>query len=111
MRCMIRAYGRAAITRSCARRSLAAETIFMALVICRVFFTLRMRRLRSSTFAIFLPGVRDQGSKKTLNPSTLNLVQNPKNHLANFVRQVFCFIKQLRIAFFKRACDFELGLQ
>src|SRR5580700_6870154 len=38
------AYGRAAITRSCARRSLAAETIFMALVICCVFFTERMRR-------------------------------------------------------------------
>jgi hypothetical protein len=32
---------------------LAAETIFMALVICRVFFTLRMRRFKSSTFAIF----------------------------------------------------------
>src|SRR5690348_13564674 len=38
------AYGRAAITRSCARRSLAAETIFMALVICCVFLTERMRR-------------------------------------------------------------------
>src|SRR5436305_88752 len=37
-------YGRAAITRSCARRSLAAETIFMALVICCVFFTERIRR-------------------------------------------------------------------
>src|ERR1700735_4799703 len=32
------------MTRSCARRSLAAETIFMALVICCVFFTERMRR-------------------------------------------------------------------
>ena len=32
------------MARSCARRSLAAETIFMALVICRVFLTLRMRR-------------------------------------------------------------------
>ena len=40
-------YGRAAITRSCARRSLAAETIFMALVICCVFFTERMRRRMS----------------------------------------------------------------
>src|SRR5687768_11059886 len=37
-------YGRDAITRSCARRSLAAETIFMALVICCVFLTERMRR-------------------------------------------------------------------
>ena len=46
------AYGRACSARSWARRSLAAETIFMALVICRVFFTLRMRRRRSSTFAI-----------------------------------------------------------
>ena len=49
---IIFAYGRAASARSCARRSFAAETIFMALVICRVFFTLRMRRRRSSTFAI-----------------------------------------------------------
>ncbi len=32
---------------SCARRSLAAETIFMALVICCVFFTERMRRRMS----------------------------------------------------------------
>src|SRR6266567_2939137 len=32
------------MTRSCARRSLAAETIFMALVICCVFLTERMRR-------------------------------------------------------------------
>jgi hypothetical protein len=49
---IMRAYGLAARARSCARRSLAAETIFMALVIWRVFFTLRMRRRKSSTFAI-----------------------------------------------------------
>src|ERR1039458_5222987 len=35
------------MTRSCARRSLAAETIFMALVICCVFLTERMRRRMS----------------------------------------------------------------
>src|SRR5437762_8730199 len=46
------AYGRAASARSCARRSRAAETIFMALVICRVLRTLRMRRRISKTFAI-----------------------------------------------------------
>src|ERR1700761_1252217 len=40
------------MARSWARRRRAAETIFMALVICRVFFTLRMRRRKSSTFAI-----------------------------------------------------------
>jgi hypothetical protein len=40
-------YGRAIIIRSCARRSFAAATIFMALVICCVFLTLRIRRLRS----------------------------------------------------------------
>ena len=40
------------MARSCARRSLAAATIFMALVICRVFFTLRMRRRMSRMFAI-----------------------------------------------------------
>src|ERR1035437_4985632 len=32
------------MVRSCARRSFAAETIFMALVICCVFLTERMRR-------------------------------------------------------------------
>src|SRR5882672_6305155 len=48
------AYGRAAKARSWARRSLAAETICMALVICRVFFTLRMRRRISKRFAMFL---------------------------------------------------------
>src|SRR5262249_18320785 len=47
------AYGRAARARSCARRSLAAETICMALVIWRVFFTLRMRRRMSKRFAMF----------------------------------------------------------
>src|SRR5579871_2661231 len=35
------------MTRSCARRSLAAETIFMALVICCVLRTERMRRRMS----------------------------------------------------------------
>ena len=35
------------MTRSCARRSFAAETIFMALVICCVFLTERMRRRKS----------------------------------------------------------------
>ena len=35
-----------------ARRSLAAETIFMALVICCVFLTLRIRRRMSIVFAI-----------------------------------------------------------
>src|SRR5215467_12586366 len=33
--------------RSCARRSLDAATIFIAFVICCVFFTARMRRRRS----------------------------------------------------------------
>src|SRR6478672_7544112 len=35
------------MVRSCARRSFAAETIFMALVICCVFLTERMRRRMS----------------------------------------------------------------
>src|ERR1700760_184965 len=48
------AYGRAASARSCARRSLAAETICMALVICRVLRTLRIRRRMSKRFAIVL---------------------------------------------------------
>src|SRR5690242_4718960 len=46
------AYGRAASARSCARRKRAAETIFMARVICRVLVTLRMRRRMSRMLAI-----------------------------------------------------------
>jgi hypothetical protein len=42
-----RANGRVDITRSCARRSLDAATIFIAFVICCVFFTARMRRRMS----------------------------------------------------------------
>ena len=42
-----RAYGRAFMMRSCARRSFDAATIFIALVICCVFFTARIRRRRS----------------------------------------------------------------
>jgi len=55
-------------------------------------------------------GIRGQ-KKRPIKPSVLDLVQNPKNHFANFVRQTFCFIKQLLVAFSKRTCDFELGLQ
>src|SRR5713101_9771339 len=41
------AYGRAASAASCARRSRAAATNFIARVICWVFFTERMRRRKS----------------------------------------------------------------
>src|SRR5439155_16738930 len=47
-------YGREAMVRSCARRSFAAETIFMALVICCVFLTERMRRRISIRLGICL---------------------------------------------------------
>src|SRR6202021_3220872 len=47
-----RAYGRAAKALSCARRSRAAATNFMARVICCVFLTERMRRLMSSCVGI-----------------------------------------------------------
>src|SRR5688572_3227411 len=46
------ANGRAAITRSCARLSFAAATIFIALVICCVFFTDLIRRRMSNKLAI-----------------------------------------------------------
>src|SRR5437588_4209428 len=46
-RAICRANGRAPTTRSWARRSFDAEIIFMALVICCVDFTARMRRLMS----------------------------------------------------------------
>src|SRR5512142_1878454 len=46
-RCICCAYGRALIIRSCARRSFDAATIFIALVICCVFLTARIRRRRS----------------------------------------------------------------
>ena len=46
-RCICVAYGRALMIRSCARRSFDAATIFIALVICCVFLTARIRRRRS----------------------------------------------------------------
>ena len=54
----MRAKGRAASARCWARRSFAADTIFMALVIWRVFFTLRMRRRISRMLAIYFCGLR-----------------------------------------------------
>ena len=51
-RCIWSANGRAPITRSCARRSFDAEIIFIALVICCVDLTARMRRRRSSSDGI-----------------------------------------------------------
>ena len=44
------------MTRSCARRSFAADTIFMALVICCVFLTERIRRRRSIRFGMLARG-------------------------------------------------------
>src|SRR5216684_3339254 len=46
------AYGRAEMARSCARRSRAAATNFIARVICWVFFTERMRRRKSRSVGI-----------------------------------------------------------
>src|SRR5436305_8279232 len=80
MRSSMVAYGRAANTRSCARRSLAAETIFMALVICCVFLTERMRRrisirlgmrcfrvlLRHKALFEFGYGGRDVGAQRVI---------------------------------------------
>src|SRR6478735_1415617 len=48
------AKGRAAVTRSCDRFSLAAATIFIALVICCVFLTDLMRRRMSKRLGICL---------------------------------------------------------
>ena len=44
-------YGRLAVTRVCARRILAAETISIARVICDMLATLRMRRRISRVLA------------------------------------------------------------
>src|ERR1700682_5327047 len=57
-RCSWTARGRALMIRSCARRSFDAATIFIALVICCVFFTARMRRRRSIRDGISPPALR-----------------------------------------------------
>ena len=49
-----RANGRVATTRSCARRSFDAATIFIAFVICCVDLTARMRRRMSISDGIVL---------------------------------------------------------
>lgn len=46
------AYGRAARIASCARRSFAADTMRIALVICFVFWTVRIRRRISLVLGI-----------------------------------------------------------
>ena len=46
------ANGRAEKMRSCARRSFAAETLFIAFVICCVFLVLRLRRRMSIVLGI-----------------------------------------------------------
>src|ERR1044072_7727827 len=68
------AKGRAELARSCARRSLAAETIFMAFVICCVFLTDLMRRRMSNKFAIIQSSrLQVQSSKLEDKLLTLNL--------------------------------------
>src|SRR6266446_6151586 len=64
-RCICTAYGRAFIIRSCARRSFDAATIFMALVICCVFLTARIRRRRSIRDGIECPGTVFHEDTKT----------------------------------------------
>src|SRR5689334_25248886 len=54
---IFRAYGRAAMTASCARRSFAAATIFIALVIFCVLFTLPIRRRISLSVAMRRSGL------------------------------------------------------
>src|SRR5206468_5081380 len=65
------AYGRAPMTRSCARRSFAAATIFMALVICCVLLTERSRRRMSISEAIVLRG---RGLRVVLDEAILDLL-------------------------------------
>src|SRR5687768_8464593 len=65
-RCICEANGRACCVRSCARRSFDAATIFMALVICCVFFTARTRRRRSMSDGISQNAARrPEDAKKT----------------------------------------------
>src|SRR6185312_86949 len=88
MRSRLVPYGRAAIARSCARRSLAAETIFMALVICCMFLTLRMRRRMSIRLGMQLGFRRGGlGGRETL----LELLDQRFNLLFDIRRQ-FLFL-------------------
>src|SRR6185436_19607272 len=66
--CIRWAYGRAATTRSCARLRREAAIIFIALVICCVDFTARMRRRRSMRDGIYL---RDSGDRGLRRPDEL----------------------------------------
>src|SRR5208283_4788321 len=98
---IIRAYGRAASARSCARRSLAAETIFMALVICRVFFTLRMRRRMSRMFAIALSRGRRRlllGRLTLADKLPLVLLDDLRHRSARVIVQHFLLFDRLQHA-------------
>jgi hypothetical protein len=69
-RCICTAYGLAFMIRSCARRSFDAATIFIALVICCVFLTARIRRRRSiNDGMVRAPTVFHEAAKKLFVPS------------------------------------------
>src|SRR4026208_1129997 len=74
-RCICCAYGRALMIRCCARRSFDAATIFIALVICWVFLTARIRRRKSINEGMFQDWlwVSDFGLRAGLEPGAQSL--------------------------------------
>src|ERR1051325_7291717 len=62
---MLSAYGRAAMAASCARRSFAAETIFMAFVICCVL-RIEVIRLRIALRVAIFFAANDAGPRPAL---------------------------------------------
>src|SRR5712692_2827796 len=86
------AYGRAARARSCARRNFAAETIFMALVICRVLVTLRMRRRMSRMLGMNQSSVVGHSllavGKAGVGPGLRQARRSPRPHACFALRRI-----------------------
>src|SRR5205085_8745528 len=85
------AYGRARITASCARRSFAAATIFIALVIFCVFRTERMRVRMARSEAIQASSLRRGGRPEDVLEFGERLIQRG----AHVVGQVLLLAQEL----------------
>src|SRR3954453_5722085 len=82
--------------RSCARRRRAAEIIFIALVICCVFFTLRIRRRMSIRLA--MGAWRTVTGRREPGPASGRLARAPllgEEHLAHLLHGLLDLLAEL----------------
>jgi hypothetical protein len=88
--CILRAYGLKFVTASCAFFNLAAATIFMALVICRVEATDAIRVRISFKFAIYLFFIFDSISCSLC--LCADIFQHRDAEVAESSQRITCFL-------------------